>query len=539
MPSEPLPHNAPMPPHGSPHVSFGRLVRARRRQLGLTQRQLSQAVACAEITLRKIEADQRLASPQLAQLLVDSLRLDAHDRERYIRASLIEALRPAQRAPVPHAAALPQADSSQRYLAMGDLLLRHYNDAVTHHTLHELAQAHDSMRALFEQHLHHDHKAAQRLAGGLYEYWLKRNLLTEGRGWCEQSLMLDASAGIERSFALLGAGALAAFQSDYAHARGRLDECIAAAEALPRDAGGLVARVLAFALHMRGWVALHAGEPYADITRSLAESSAAFDALGDRLRGAHVGCDLAMAHTYTYAEPGISEGRRCAERALAVFQELGSDFGAALAMGMLAETHIVTGDRARISAAQPLAEHALQKMRDAGNDRDVAWALLRLSEVHRGLGDLDQAQTLTEQALPLFHRLSEKTALCFCMQNLAQVLRLRGDAPAARKRLAASLTLAHELHNRPTVLRAFMELLGMALDAGQWHDALTLHGALDTRRAFLSDAYSREVCAGLDARIAAECGPAGAAIDPASAAAARAHGASLTLRGLVAWVLAR
>jgi predicted ATPase/transcriptional regulator with XRE-family HTH domain len=55
--------------------SFGYWVRRRRKSLDLTQEELAQRVGCALVTLRKIEADERRPSPQMAERLAHGLAL--------------------------------------------------------------------------------------------------------------------------------------------------------------------------------------------------------------------------------------------------------------------------------------------------------------------------------------------------------------------------------------------------------------------------------------------------------------------------------
>ena len=55
--------------------TFGDWVKQRRKQLDLTQEQLSQQVNCSVVTIRKIEADQRRPSRQVAELLARSLHV--------------------------------------------------------------------------------------------------------------------------------------------------------------------------------------------------------------------------------------------------------------------------------------------------------------------------------------------------------------------------------------------------------------------------------------------------------------------------------
>jgi len=53
--------------------SFGKWVKAQRNAIGVCQADLARKVYCAEITLRKIEADKRRPSPELALLIMRQL----------------------------------------------------------------------------------------------------------------------------------------------------------------------------------------------------------------------------------------------------------------------------------------------------------------------------------------------------------------------------------------------------------------------------------------------------------------------------------
>ena len=65
--------------------SFGQWLRYQRRERDLTQDALSREIGCAQITIRKIEADQLRPSLQMAKLLVEKLGIPPEKRERYIR----------------------------------------------------------------------------------------------------------------------------------------------------------------------------------------------------------------------------------------------------------------------------------------------------------------------------------------------------------------------------------------------------------------------------------------------------------------------
>ncbi|MCZ7554196.1 MAG: tetratricopeptide repeat protein [Anaerolineales bacterium] len=64
--------------------SFGYWVRRRRKALDLTQKGLAQRVGCAEVTLRKIEADERRPSRQMAERLAHCLSLSAPETSEFL-----------------------------------------------------------------------------------------------------------------------------------------------------------------------------------------------------------------------------------------------------------------------------------------------------------------------------------------------------------------------------------------------------------------------------------------------------------------------
>ncbi|MEZ4517264.1 MAG: AAA family ATPase [Chloroflexota bacterium] len=65
--------------------SFGYWVRRRRKALDLTQRELAARVSCALITLKKIEADERRPSVQMAEHLAGALQIPAAEHDLFIQ----------------------------------------------------------------------------------------------------------------------------------------------------------------------------------------------------------------------------------------------------------------------------------------------------------------------------------------------------------------------------------------------------------------------------------------------------------------------
>src|SRR5262245_43262626 len=71
-------------------ASFGYWVRRRRKALDLTQDALARQVGCAETTIRKIEADSRRPSRQIAERLAECLAIPSAERGTFLRAARAE-----------------------------------------------------------------------------------------------------------------------------------------------------------------------------------------------------------------------------------------------------------------------------------------------------------------------------------------------------------------------------------------------------------------------------------------------------------------
>src|SRR6266508_3343984 len=71
-------------------TSFGYWVRRRRKALDLTQAELARRVGCAEVTIQKIEADERRPSRQIAELLAEQLAIPADERAAFLQCARAE-----------------------------------------------------------------------------------------------------------------------------------------------------------------------------------------------------------------------------------------------------------------------------------------------------------------------------------------------------------------------------------------------------------------------------------------------------------------
>lgn len=69
---------------GTEIYSFGEWLKQRRERLRLTQRELAVTVHCSVPMIKKIEADERRPSPELAELLAISMKIPESEQEIFI-----------------------------------------------------------------------------------------------------------------------------------------------------------------------------------------------------------------------------------------------------------------------------------------------------------------------------------------------------------------------------------------------------------------------------------------------------------------------
>jgi DNA-binding XRE family transcriptional regulator len=66
-------------------ISFGTWLRQQRRTLDLTQKTFAERVGCAEITVRRMEADEYKPSSELALVLFEKLGIPEAERTQWVR----------------------------------------------------------------------------------------------------------------------------------------------------------------------------------------------------------------------------------------------------------------------------------------------------------------------------------------------------------------------------------------------------------------------------------------------------------------------
>ena len=88
------------PTEASVESSFGAWLRQRRKALALTQAEVALSAGCTAATIRKLEADERKPSWQLAELLATALAVPDEQRMTFLHAARqVQALNQLTQAP--------------------------------------------------------------------------------------------------------------------------------------------------------------------------------------------------------------------------------------------------------------------------------------------------------------------------------------------------------------------------------------------------------------------------------------------------------
>ena len=300
----------------------------------------------------------------------------------------------------------------------------------------------NNLRAALGWAREHDETAmGLRLAGGLWDYWVARGYLNEGREWLEGLLGQDrareghrADAAV-RAKALNGAAGMAWHQGDLARAATLAEESIA----LYRELGDK--KGLSRALNILGMAAQHRGYP-----------------------------DRAMA---------------IYEESLALARELRDANRAGLALNNLAEIYLVRTDYGRAAA---LWEECLDLFREGGMPTLIATALHGLGEVRYHQGDYGRAAANLRECLVRYRDVGFKLNAADSLDLLAQIACARGRAEGAVRLFGAAAAMREAVGaTRSPNKRAESDLAASAARAALGDDAFAAAwaegGAMDLDQA--------------------------------------------------------
>jgi tetratricopeptide (TPR) repeat protein len=312
-----------------------------------------------------------------------------------------------------------------------------------------------------------------------------RGHMSEGRGWIERALAMtggwpppaDAPPMLAadrlrlryRAKALLGAGALAALQGDYAVASERLAECVAICQAI--DEPALLNAALGYQV-----MAISFQGDWATAGRLSQEYEARFRSQGD----------LQMLATILYGkgraagEFGDDElARAQMAESLRLARSVGDSGFSALVAVDLGQVLLRQGD---VTAAREQMQEGLALARALKDRALIAQALNNLGELARALGDYDQAELHYVESLDMFRKQGNKVDTPRLIHNLGRVALHRGDLGRARELFAESLGQFRELRSRRGIAECLDGLAATALAGEDPERAARLWGAAEALR---------------------------------------------------------
>ena len=234
-----------------------------------------------------------------------------------------------------------------------------------------------NLRAALEFTLEHDKDNAVRLSGALGWFWYRRGLLAEGRGWYEKILagrepdMFSAENLIK---AFYGAGLIAHYQGDYAHARTMLTQSLTLAQKQEDPSG------IAHAIILLGSGYVWQGD---------------------------------FATTDKYALESID-----------LFRASGEVWGQAFALNVLGFSALMRGDFAK---AYSCFEESVKLARNAGDKYIMSMPLSNFGIMAYQQGDLERGKELLEESLDIGLEVQDPTVITWSMASLGHIARHQGD----------------------------------------------------------------------------------------------------------------
>lgn len=342
--------------------------------------------------------------------------------------------------------------------------------------INRVAAEHDNLRAALDWSLGGDAPGdGLRLAGDLWWFWFVRGFMSEGRDWLERALAVPNPPEPDRAEALLGAGALAWRQRDYAAA----DALLAGSLALYRSLG--CPRGIARALHFLGRVAQFQGDYQwagALYEESLALASATCDTWA-------IAATMDAMGLMAWQQGDFTRAKALLDGSLAYTRQLGDPLGTADALNILGRVAYDQGDYAQAAA---LIDESLAVYRALGDRVAIAYANGKLGHVALCLGDIARAEALIEQSRSESRALGEKRCLAYAGISLGALAHLRGELEPAAGHFAESLVLARQIGDKRGVADAVASLGWLARDQGlpaiaaeRLDEALALYVEMDDR----------------------------------------------------------
>ena len=370
----------------------------------------------------------------VAALVNSSLLRGESDRAGTVRVAMLETIREYALELLTAAGELPamQACHARTFLALADAARLHLQDRQLETWLDRLAADHDNLRAALGWSCSAAGDAALglRLAEALWEFWLMRGHVSEGRAWI--AALLDRPAAdppsLTRARLLRGAGRLAWAQNDWQQATTLLER----SQALCTELGDLTGS--ASALNHLGEVAEAQGH-YPQAAALFAQSLALFKQLGNREGSASV---LVSYGQMMQAQGQQQRAAELVQASLTLFEQLGDRRGLAVALTVQGQVMNALGEYARADA---LFERSLVVFHSLGYRHGVGWALTNQGQAALAQREYIRAEQRFIESLELYRELGDERGYAWALNNQGQAAHAQGDTTRALALLERSIAL--------------------------------------------------------------------------------------------------
>jgi non-specific serine/threonine protein kinase len=364
----------------------------------------------------------------LSRLIEKSL-VTVHDRGTETRFRLLDPLRQYARECLVEMNGAARAERRHRdwYTDLAERASAELSGPEQGRWLDHLEADRENLRAALGWSLAHDEPAtAGKIAAGIWQFWLLRGYLREGRRWLEQIVATLSEPTPLRAHLLWVAGILA--RPDAAQAEHRFRESLALWQVLGDRDG------TARALGSLGFLAQALGDPeqaatYLEQGLSLARASDDVPALARLLSGLAVSVlDLG----------DVERAIALCQEGLDLCREAGDLRGAAAAAANLGVIWRVRGDERRAAA---LWEESLAVRVRIGDRGGEAHILALLAELAAGQGAYPHAAALYKESLALRQRMGDQHGVAQILEGLAAVGAAQDDLMRAVQLAGAAETL--------------------------------------------------------------------------------------------------
>ncbi len=307
--------------------------------------------------------------------------------------------------------AFSQLNNAGEATSTQDRLLTYYADLTSSHVgplpgssqtewLNRLEQEHDNLRTALGWALSREtpemQDAGLKLGAAIWEFWLMRGYITEGRQWLERLLAVtQGTVSKVRGAITQGAGKLAWVQGEPDRAETMHLEGLRIGRAIgdQSEIGG--------SLNNLGLIAWGRGD-FAAATNYFDQALAACREANDIPGTASV---LAYFSRLLQDEGAYSEALTCSEEAWGIFKDLDDLQGMAY---VLINLGVMTYDQGDWERARSIEEEALTLARQLGDPRIIGAALQALGQIVLDLGDTMWAHTYLEECLQLVTQVGDR-----------------------------------------------------------------------------------------------------------------------------------